>query len=276
LPFGGIKVVTVGDFFQLLPVNEKSIEPKCPNILLNRGLAFESRVWLRLKLENTMKICYLNGSQRLTGSSMFFLTALNKIRDGTISKTHFHKMIEKFNDPAKIDVNDLVKPSYLYPTRNEVNALNNQELRKINGPGIFSRFFYGVDWVPEINGDDDYNMMDATNNKNYKDKQTPFRRTNDENIDSKQALHLKPGSQVMLTINFKLPEIGESKTTSISSPKLKFNLQKNDNAQTTYSPSSLSSPSFSNTQLSDNTEFALSPLLPLLHSQVETLKIYVL
>jgi ATP-dependent DNA helicase PIF1 len=53
VPFGGVQLLAIGDFLQLPPVSQVSARQKsrkgfCPALFLNRGYAFQARVWQEL------------------------------------------------------------------------------------------------------------------------------------------------------------------------------------------------------------------------------------
>ena len=55
-PFGGVQLLAIGDFLQLPPVSQVSARHQsrkgfCPALFLNRGYAFQSRVWAELKID---------------------------------------------------------------------------------------------------------------------------------------------------------------------------------------------------------------------------------
>lgn len=56
VPFGGVQLLAIGDFLQLPPVSgvsarEKSRKGFCPALFLNRGYAFQARVWQELEMK---------------------------------------------------------------------------------------------------------------------------------------------------------------------------------------------------------------------------------
>ena len=55
-PFGGVKLLAIADFLKLPPVSQVSARHQsrkgfCPALFMNRGYAFQSRVWAELKID---------------------------------------------------------------------------------------------------------------------------------------------------------------------------------------------------------------------------------
>lgn len=112
-PFGGLQVIVCGDFFQLPPVpNRYEPPPK---------FAFQSPSWARADF----KVCYLTKQYRQEDAR--FLQLLNSIRHNEtteetprVLETRLEKSVEGFPKPPK-----------LYSHRNDVDAINNYELGRL-------------------------------------------------------------------------------------------------------------------------------------------------
>lgn len=110
LPFGGVQVVLVGDFFQLPPVSKGSEQ---------KLFAFESQAWL----DAEPVVCYLTEQHRQ--SDQEFLDILSAMRMGTVEESHKERLIA-------CQMNE--KPDTQLFTHNaDVEALNNAELAKLEG-----------------------------------------------------------------------------------------------------------------------------------------------
>lgn len=169
-PFGGIQLVFVGDFYQLPPVGDGD-EPD------SSKYCFESEKWFQIfPIENSI---ILNQIFRQTDKQ--FCKMLNQIREGKISKKSFEILKSHINrDKGE---NNLIIPTKLFPTRRQVDFINEKEMNKINDE---SKCF---------------EMKFITDNK--LDKEECMRSLNYlcKNIAVPQKIYLKKGSQVMNVIN---------------------------------------------------------------------------
>ena len=112
-PFGGLQVIACGDFFQLPPV-QKQGKPK-------PGFCFSSQSWGGAKIVT----CYLEKQYRQNDER--FLDTLNAIRGSTVNEDIIAILRERFNQP----VIGFSKPTKLYTHNNDVDAINDFELRQI-------------------------------------------------------------------------------------------------------------------------------------------------
>lgn len=109
LPFGGVQVVLVGDFFQLPPVNRDG----------GATFAFESPVWE----EANLITCYLTEQHRQ--SDGLFLDILSAIRHGTMTGA-FKQALGAAGEGRRPDTR-------LFTHNVDVEALNDAELAKLKG-----------------------------------------------------------------------------------------------------------------------------------------------
>lgn len=110
LPFGGIQIVFVGDFFQLPPVSKGNEE---------KHFAFEAHVWASA----APVVCYLTEQHRQ--SDMEFLEILTAMRSGTITEVHKERLMACQRSE---------KPDTILFTHNaDVDTLNRTELAKLPG-----------------------------------------------------------------------------------------------------------------------------------------------
>lgn len=109
LPFGGIQIVFVGDFFQLPPVSKDR----------TAQFAFESDSWNRANL----RICYLTEQHRQ--SDREFLDILTNMRAGKLTQEQKDRLVA---------CQTTEKPKTTLFTHNaDVDYINNIELKKIPG-----------------------------------------------------------------------------------------------------------------------------------------------
>ncbi len=128
MPFGGLQVVLVGDFFQLPPV------------LKNTGMiefAFDSLAWQGLM----PVVCYLTEQHRQDDE--IFLQILSAIRENTFDEMHFESLKEciRSEDSLPSDA------THLFSHNMDVDALNTGALRKLKGK---TRLFVMAVRGPEV------------------------------------------------------------------------------------------------------------------------------
>lgn len=113
LPFGGMQVVLVGDFFQLPPITKKGEETK---------FAFESASWKELNPITT----YITEQHRQEDDAL--LGILNRIRSGDVEEE-----FEELRDRLDASFEDVIKATKLYTHNADVDKINEEELAKIDG-----------------------------------------------------------------------------------------------------------------------------------------------
>lgn len=121
-PFGGIRVIITGDFFQLPPVT--MVKPI--------DWAFKSPVWQELNLKPVL----LNEFMRTT--ELDFLRNLNEIRFGNISTEVREFLNQKISN---IDLNQF-EGTRIFSRKNEVDEYNKKRLALIPSPVITLKTIY--------------------------------------------------------------------------------------------------------------------------------------
>ena len=112
LPFGGLQIIFVGDFFQLPPVSKG--EPS--------KFAFESPAWE----EANPLYCYLSEQHRQEDG--VFLELLASLRAGTLTDSHKDALRSRAEYPEEGDLS-----TRLYPHNADVDRINEEALSKIEG-----------------------------------------------------------------------------------------------------------------------------------------------
>lgn len=116
--FGGVKVIFVGDFYQLKPVGK------------NERYAFQSSAW-----RPDTQVCYLTRIHRQAGDQAY-AQFLNRLRTGALSSSDIDRIRKTKRNVFALDG---VLPTYLYSRKFNVETRNQQELEKL--PADSSRVF---------------------------------------------------------------------------------------------------------------------------------------
>lgn len=164
LPFGGLQVIFVGDFFQLPPVTkgewkdgvDYDPDAKTP-------FAFRSRAWR----EANPIICYLEEQHRQ--QDIEYLEVLTELRNGTISEIVHARLGSRQIAPPQGGI------TQLFPHNANVDRLNERELSKLPGKS----------WVFTMRGTGASTLIEALK----------------RNCLSPEILTLKEGAKVMFTKN---------------------------------------------------------------------------
>ncbi|HXK41145.1 MAG TPA: PIF1 family DEAD/DEAH box helicase [Candidatus Paceibacterota bacterium] len=117
LPFGGVQVVFVGDFFQLPPVRRQDEAPY--------KFAFESNAWQTAN----PAVCYLTEQHRQSDSELVGL--LSAIRSGDVLDSHYECL-----DRCLARSPDNQKITKLFPHNADVDKINLEELNKLSGSSV--------------------------------------------------------------------------------------------------------------------------------------------
>ncbi|MBK7960609.1 MAG: AAA family ATPase [Bdellovibrionales bacterium] len=130
LPWGGLRIIAVGDFLQLPPVTRTG----------ERDWCFLQPVWEQTGFQN----CVLTQNQRVNDSC--FIEILNKIRVGEISEP-----VQEFLNAHLEDHDQTASGTRLYPRRDQSELFNLKKLDEINQPPIeLEAIYFGESKYVEI------------------------------------------------------------------------------------------------------------------------------
>ena len=133
-PWGGIKVIVVGDFAQLPPIS---------NYTSSTDWAFAHPVWEYSNFTPTiLKTMVRTEDPKLEN-------ILNKVREGKTTK-EIRKMLNNRIIPAS-KINDSNTPgTRVFPRNKQVDSYNQIKFRELTTPSVvFSAKFSGVDWAQD-------------------------------------------------------------------------------------------------------------------------------
>lgn len=186
LPFGGIQVILCGDFFQLPPVDNKSLKQitkKYDEIngeidasIVNERkelppceYAFKSKVW-----NQAFKHCVSLSTVYRQLDDPEFVTCLNELRLGIVSpKTK--ELMKRVGANSYNTRSDVVT---LFATRKETNEHNSKILKTLTGPEVIFKACHGG----KLKETEDYNLINKSSML-------------------EDSISLKIGSKVMITKN---------------------------------------------------------------------------
>jgi ATP-dependent exoDNAse (exonuclease V) alpha subunit len=183
LPFGGIQVILVGDFFQLPPVPERGQPATDPKFI------FETDAWTQLDLKHVE----LTQIFRQEDDGAFAQT-LRRIRKGQVEDQDVELLFERLH--ADIDHAEGVVPTQLYSRRDVVDRLNGEHMAKLDTPSVNCEYSLQYSLAPGVNESD----------KHVKDEMQKFVKEVRTNMRAAESLELKVGAQVMMSVN--RPDMG--------------------------------------------------------------------
>lgn len=176
-PFGGIQVICSGDFYQLPPVcidkNNKS----------EKNFCFQSSLW-----NETFHGCYLFDVNFRQQEDNEYYQILQEIRHGNLSYDSIEQLVHC--SKKKINKQDTIQPTILYPIKKYVEKVNKEKLDKLDE----KKYIY----TPQVY----YRNVLVNNLNQLKDK--PLQNEIENNIKNnifEEQLELCIGCQVMCIYN---------------------------------------------------------------------------
>jgi ATP-dependent exoDNAse (exonuclease V) alpha subunit len=124
-PWGGLRVIAVGDFAQLPPIQNSFTRGS--ESQSSKAWAFLDDVWEKTNFHSVVL------KQNMRSDDGEFLSILNDIRKG-----HMNDRVETFLNQKRVSSEDFFEGTRLFPRRNQTDAFNAKELEKL--PGELFRF----------------------------------------------------------------------------------------------------------------------------------------
>lgn len=183
-PFGGIQIIFSGDFYQLPPVGNKDDSE-------TMQFCFESEIWNEVfQIENQIQLIKI-----FRQADPIYASILNQIREGRLKRSSNDKLMEYVGKTIPED--SLIRPTKLFPTKNKVEAINNNEMISLTSE----------EKVYKVKP-----MLELPMTKYEKEKRSRF---NEKDIQTEltylqgnllcdSEINLKIGAQVMCVVNIDL------------------------------------------------------------------------
>ena len=182
-PFGGIQVIFSGDFYQLPPVGDKD-DPDTSRF------CFESDNWNSVFHRD----CQIQLVKIFRQSDNSYSTILNQIREGIIKKKT-NELLLSYVDRQKPE-SLLVQPTKLYPIRAQVDSINMNQMKSLNGDVKE----YSISFVLDLEMTKEERFMRTQFSENEIKFELDYM---SNSIVCDKTLHFKLGAQVMCIINIK-------------------------------------------------------------------------
>jgi ATP-dependent DNA helicase PIF1 len=182
-PFGGIQIIFSGDFYQLPPVGDK-------DDLDTSRFCFESDNWNSVFHRN----CQIQLVKIFRQSDNSYSTILNQIREGIIKKKT-NELLLSYVDRQKPE-SLLVQPTKLYPLRNQVDSINMNQMKGLDGDVKE----YSISFVLDLEMTKEERFMRTQFSENEIKFELDYL---SNSIVCDKTLHFKLGAQVMCIINIK-------------------------------------------------------------------------
>lgn len=177
-PFGGVQIVAVGDFFQLMPV--------LPNGALTK-FCFQLNEW-RQCIE---RVIVLKQVHRQSDTS--FVELLNRVRTATPSADDITVLNKRIKADLSSFTSEGIEPTRLFPKRADADLTNNERLKRIQEELVTIESKHGV-------------YRNDPRGKLIQDEYLSYDKYAFDSFVNRcpvgERLDLKIGAQVMLVVNF--------------------------------------------------------------------------
>jgi ATP-dependent DNA helicase PIF1 len=191
LPFGGIQVIFVGDFYQLPPIGD--IDDPDAELF-----CFESPIWKTVfKQENHIELVKI-----FRQSDIEYVDILTQIRKGEL-KTENVEILQKYlHRKFDIELNNGCVPTKIFPTRIKVDYVNNMMFSKIKDKEYVCSVSVKTDCLTFIESNKPIltEVLKKCNLLSSKFKEYEIDMLT-ANAPCVKTLRLKKGAAVMCTIN---------------------------------------------------------------------------
>jgi ATP-dependent DNA helicase PIF1 len=183
-PFGGIQLIFSGDFYQLPPVGDHG-DPETTRF------CFESALWSH----TFSKEKHIQLTKIFRQSDPIYQKILNQIREGMLKRSSNELLLH--NVGRQIAVDNEVRPTKLFPTRNKVEQVNTKEMNSLKTDELEYKLKYHSD-------------LEMTATEIVKRRQFSREQIQTEllylkaNLRCDEVVRLKVGAQVMCIVNIEL------------------------------------------------------------------------
>ena len=153
-PFGGIQLIFSGDFYQLPPVCIDRTN------VAESNFCFQSSLW-----ENTFHNSYLFDINFRQHEDPKYFNMLQEIREGQITFDTIGELIQC--SKKKIDPNDPIQPTKIFPIKKTVETINKQQLGLLSErkytfkPKMYYNTSEELKTIKDISGKNIQNEMDT-------------------------------------------------------------------------------------------------------------------
>ena len=183
-PFGGIQIIFSGDFYQLPPVGNKD-EPE------TMKFCFESPLWFEIfKLENHISL-----NKIFRQNDPIYQRILNQIREGRLKRSSNELLLGLIN--KKISDDSQIRPTKLFPTRNQVDYINVNEMNNLTG----KEYEYKIKYHSDLEMSEKEKVLRMGYTREQIETELNYLKGN---LRCDEIVKIKLMSQVMCIVNIKL------------------------------------------------------------------------